>query len=135
MPFAAGRLDFQKEKKKREKGKKSLSFGSRSRKNARKLAPHHTFSPHPGPADGFFLTVFFFVLFFPSDPDVCRCGRSRSVQVFSHAAGSCTRATCYANMLRLMGTIGNLRARPSGGGRRGVVLAKEIKVCLGMNKG
>lgn len=38
-------------------------------------------------------------------------------------------------MLSLMGTIGNLRARPSGGGRRGVVLAKEIKVCLGMNKG
>lgn len=52
------------------------------------------------------------------------------MQVFSHAAGG-AHGPHVMPMLRLMGTIGNLRARPSGG----VVLAKEVKVCLGIEQG
>lgn len=81
-------------------------------------APSYT-SPPRAPQTAAFVLSFSLCFFCPSDPDVCRCGRSRSVQDFSHAAGSgSAHGPHVMAMLRLMGIIGKLRARPSGGGRR-----------------
>lgn len=97
------------------------------------FTPSH-FLPPRAPQTASFVLFFSLCFFFPRIQTYVGAEGAEACRFFPMLLGV-AHGPHVMPMLRLMGTIGNLRARPSGGGRRGVVLAKEIKVCLGMNKG